>query len=268
MSISQSTRRGSFFGRTAENIANKLFVETKQRPRSESFFQRFVKALSNQLSRIVRKDGSALEKVEGHGLVNVSLEGDFVQMKPKISFPVKAEIVSWFQYLPPQKRLAQDIYANNVRSLKADRFRRDSDLDRYLGVHPDMPSMCKSSRLESINMRDVQHCQPFEPNFHGIGDQFSMSFNQHRHDEEALFEEGFEKLSWNDYNRSTFDFHPNGFGNSWMNSVADYSNIPIPPISPVLTPPPRRLSTPEREAKRRRIAADKALQQHASETCI
>jgi len=44
-----------------------------------------------------------------------------------------------------------------------------------------------------------------------------------------------------------------------------YSN---PPISPVLTPPPRRLSTPEREAKRRRLAAHRALEQHVSETCV
>jgi len=266
MSISKTTRRGSFFGRAAENIAQGLFIETKQRPRSQSFFQRFVNALSNQLSRIVRKDDSALEKVEEHGLVNVSLEGDFVQMKPKISFPVKAEIVSWFQYLPPQKRLRQDIYANNVRSLRADRFRRDSDLDRYLGVHPDMPSMRKPCHRESTHMKENH--QPFETNFHGIGDGLPTNFNN-QSDEYALFEEEFEKLSWNDYNRTInggFDFGPTGFGDSWMTSVSNYSEIPIPPVSPVLTPP-RRLSTPEREAKRRRIAADKALQKHAA-TCI
>lgn len=265
MSFTQNTRRGSFFGRAAESIARNLFVETKQRPRSQSFFQRFVNQLANQLSRIVRKDDSALEKVEEHGLCNVSLEGDFVQMKPKISFPVKAEIACWFQYLPPQKRLAQDLYANNVRRLRADRFRRDSDLDRYLGVHPDMPSMRKNSQLEAINMKDMQNYQPFDLNFRGIGGSFDFPTNKPNNSD--VFGQEFCTLSWNQYSGNT-GLHPNKFGNFWMNPLTDYSNIPIPPISPVWSSPRRRLSTPERDAKRRRIAADKALEKQVLETCI
>jgi len=250
-------RRGSFFGRAAENLATNLFIETKQRPRSESFFQRFVTKLTNQLNRIVRKDKSALKKVEEHGLCNVSLEGDFVQMKPKLSFPVKCDIGVWFQYLPPQKRLRQDLYANDVRSLRADRFRRDSDLDRYLGVHPGLPSMRKASRIESIKRKDMHDYQPLEPKYRGIGNQRSTSIdNKYSQDEFSL---ELDKLSWNE---------SSGHKSFWGNSMANYSNIPIPPISPVLTPPPRRLSTPEREAKRRRIAAHEALEQHVSETCV
>jgi len=255
----QSThRRGSFFGRAAENLATNLFIETKQRPRSESFFQRFVNKLKNQLHRIVRNDKSALKKVEEHGLCNVSLEGDFVQMKPKLSFPVKCDIGVWFQYLPPQKRLRQDLYANDVRSLRADRFRRDSDLDRYLGVHPGLPSLRKSSHLEPIQRKDIHGHQPLEPKYRGIGDQRPISLNKKQYTQDEFSME-LDKLSWNE---------SSGLKSFWGNSMADYSNIPIPPISPVLTPPPRRLSTPEREAKRRRLAAHRALEQHVSETCV
>jgi len=255
-----ATRRGSLFGGAAENIAKELFTETNRRPRSESFFQRLVQALKNQLSRIVRKDSSALEKVESHGLCNVSLEGDFVQMKPKISFPVKAEIALWFQFLPPQKRLAQDVYANNVRSLRADRFRRDSDLDRYLGVHTDIPSMRKRSHLEPMNVKLVENFQPFQTNCNVNGNFFSTS-------EQAFFEQDFDKLSWNQ-SSGDMGLYQTGFGSSWMDSVADYSKISIPPISPTLSPPQRRLSTPERDAKRRRVAANQALQTHATQTRV
>lgn len=239
---------------TVERLAEKYCEESIHKRRG-SLFERIVKKLNRSLKRIVQTDSQALTKLEEHGLRNVSLEGDFVQMKPKTQDKVKTRIALWFQFLSPWTRLKTDFLAPGGGRLKADRFRRDSDIDRYLGIHGGVPA--------DMNLQAIQTYDPFDP-ANWYESREAIPSNLHHDTQKVVCHKQQPKVfKWDEQISTTHHTRqPNVFtweeiqtGQTQINFhyLHDEPNSYFPPISPSLTP--RDFETadlPVRPAKRRR----------------
>jgi len=83
---------------------------------------------------MMRNEKHALDKIFGHGIEFCTLKHNFVQMKPKTKTPKTTDIGGWFKVLHPNMPLLMDIHVTERKTLHADRFPSELDLDTYLGL--------------------------------------------------------------------------------------------------------------------------------------
>lgn len=121
--------------------------------------------------KMMRTEKHAFDKIFGHGIEFCTLKHDFVQMKPKTKTPKSTDIGGWFKVLHPNMPLLMDIHVTERKTLHADRFPSEFDLDSYLGleaeeviapvpqaVHPNYSpkvSVGVTSFQDSINAQSV-----------------------------------------------------------------------------------------------------------------
>lgn len=84
--------------------------------------------------KMMRNEKHAFDKIFGHGIEFCTVKHDFVQMKPKTQTPRSTDIGGWFKLLHPNMPLLMDIIITERKTLHADRFPSEFDLDVYLGL--------------------------------------------------------------------------------------------------------------------------------------